>query len=91
MYFKILRSHDYFGQYGKITKVVVNRRVQPHNVSMSPASNNNGVYVTYARKDDATRAIDAVDGSLCEGRVVRYVVLNHYLVWFFVRLLTAFI
>ncbi|KAH6576333.1 hypothetical protein BASA62_001482 [Batrachochytrium salamandrivorans] len=68
---EILRSHDYFGQYGKITKVVVNRRSQPHTASMSPASNNNGVYVTYARKDDATRAIDAVDGSLCEGRVVR--------------------
>eukprot|EP00842_Homolaphlyctis_polyrhiza_P006657 jgi/Hompol1/6993/HPOL_002400-RA len=67
---EILRSHDYFGQYGKIFKVVVNRRNQPH-VAMSPAANNNGVYITYTRKEDAARAIEAVDGSLCEGRVVR--------------------
>ncbi|KAI8929136.1 RING/Ubox like zinc-binding domain-containing protein [Entophlyctis helioformis] len=71
-----LRSHDYFGQYGKITKVVVNRRsnlggVQQAVLSPGPSNANSGIYVTYARKEDAARAIEAVDGSLCEGRVIR--------------------
>lgn len=29
------------------------------------------VYVTYVRKDDATKAINAVDGSIMAGRVLR--------------------
>lgn len=30
-----------------------------------------GVYITYVKKDDAAKAIDAIDGSVCDGRVVR--------------------
>jgi CCR4-NOT transcription complex subunit 4 len=32
-----------------------------------------GVYVTFARKDDAERCIDAVDGSQNGERTLRYV------------------
>lgn len=76
-----LRSHDYFGQYGKILKVVINRKTptQPSTQSTRPSTSapqqqltvHTGVYITYARKEDAARAIDAVDGSSCEGRVIR--------------------
>ncbi|KAI8910941.1 RING/Ubox like zinc-binding domain-containing protein [Gorgonomyces haynaldii] len=62
-----LRSHDYFGQYGKINKIVVNRKA-PIAQGQPP---NTGVYITFARKEDATRAIENVDGSVCEGRVIR--------------------
>lgn len=59
----MLRSSDYFGQYGKITKIVINRRNTP-----IPST---GVYITFARKDDAANAIENVDGSLCDGRMIR--------------------
>ncbi|KAJ2360632.1 transcriptional repressor general negative regulator of transcription subunit 4, partial [Coemansia sp. RSA 2610] len=62
-----LRSHDYFGQFGRINKIVVNRR-QNGSSSNHPTV---GVYVTYASRDDATRAINAVDGSMLESRVLR--------------------
>ncbi|CDK25631.1 unnamed protein product [Kuraishia capsulata CBS 1993] len=66
----VLRSEKYFGQYGKILKIVVNRR----NPSLPPTHHGNagfGVYVTFARKEDASRCIAAVDGSISDGRVLR--------------------
>lgn len=65
----ILRQHDYFGQYGKISKIVVNRR--GGNQSAPMTASNNGVYITFHRKEDAAAAIDAVDGSVCDGRMIR--------------------
>lgn len=62
-----MKSSDYFGQYGRITKVVVNRKSPgPH--STTP---NTGVYITYLKKDDAAKAIEAVDGTHFEGKVIR--------------------
>ncbi|BFZ56220.1 transcriptional repressor proteinral negative regulator of transcription subunit 4 [Savitreella phatthalungensis] len=60
-----LRGNDYFGQYGKINKIVVNKKTHPNG---QPTV---GVYITYARKEDAARAIAAVDGSVNDGRVLR--------------------
>lgn len=71
---EILRSPQYFGQHGKITKVVVNRRnpnVGPNVHASSPATSMTGVYLTFLRKEDAQRAIDAVDGTLLDGKVIR--------------------
>ncbi|KAJ2719168.1 transcriptional repressor general negative regulator of transcription subunit 4, partial [Coemansia sp. Benny D115] len=62
-----LRSHDYFGQFGRINKIVINRR-QNGSSAHHPTV---GVYVTYAYKEDAAKAINAVDGSMLEGRVLR--------------------
>lgn len=62
----ILRGPEYFGQYGKIAKLVVNKK----NAS-GPNGGYVGAYVTYHRKEDAARAIAAVDGSVNEGRVLR--------------------
>ncbi|CAG8834353.1 14195_t:CDS:2, partial [Racocetra persica] len=69
----ILRSHDYFGQYGKIAKIVVNRRNPPASTvpSTPPPQPSVGVYITYVRKEDAARAIAAVDGSNSDGKVLR--------------------
>ncbi|KAH8555402.1 hypothetical protein BGW37DRAFT_434866 [Umbelopsis sp. PMI_123] len=69
-----IMSQDFFGQYGKISKVVINKRPPPpsatarHGAAALPSV---GVYVTYARKDDAARAIAAVDGSVMGGRMLR--------------------
>lgn len=55
---EILRRDDYFGQYGKIIKVVVSKTkdtTNPH----APV----GVYVTFETKDAAGKCIQAVDGS----------------------------
>jgi len=70
---EILRSHDYFGQYGKIAKIVVNRRNPPAStIPGAPTPQPSvGVYITYVRKEDAARAIAAVDGSMSDGKVLR--------------------
>ncbi|KAG0750435.1 hypothetical protein G6F62_001739 [Rhizopus arrhizus] len=69
-----IRSSDYFGQFGKIAKIVINKR------QIAPTSHANGatsmqpsaaVYVTFVRKEDATKAIYAVDGSVMAGRILR--------------------
>jgi RNA recognition motif-containing protein len=67
-------SSDFFGQYGKISKVVINKRPPPPSVAArhgAAALPSVGVYVTYARKEDAARAIAAVDGSIMGGRILR--------------------
>ncbi|KAJ2746432.1 transcriptional repressor general negative regulator of transcription subunit 4 [Coemansia sp. BCRC 34301] len=66
-----LRSHDYFGQFGRINKIVINRRQNGGGSSSNAQHPSVGVYVTYATKEEATRAINAVDGSLLDGRVLR--------------------
>ncbi|KAI8057943.1 RING/Ubox like zinc-binding domain-containing protein [Syncephalis plumigaleata] len=59
-----LRGPDFFGQFGKIAKLVINRR-QVH------PSGGLGVYVTFASKDDAAQCVQAVDGSRFDGRTLR--------------------
>ncbi|KAG0200968.1 transcriptional repressor general negative regulator of transcription subunit 4 [Mortierella sp. GBA30] len=67
-----LRQHEYFGQYGKISKVVINRRNAPMPVAGSaPGVPSVGVYITYARKEDAAKAIAAIDGSIWDGKILR--------------------
>jgi CCR4-NOT transcription complex subunit 4 len=60
-----LRTDQFFGQYGKIQKIVINRR---NNNNGTPGL---GVYVTFARKEDAARCIAAVDGMLMDGKYLR--------------------
>lgn len=68
-----LRQHEYFGQYGKISKVVINRRNTPMPIPGSaPAQPSLGVYITYVRKEDAAKAIAAIDGSIWDGKILRY-------------------
>lgn len=60
-----LRGPQYFGQYGKIVKIVVSK-AKDNQSSV-------GVYVTYARKEDAASCINAVDGSQNGERTLRFV------------------
>lgn len=62
-----LRGEQYFGQYGKIIKIVVSKAKQG---SVHPPQSV-GVYVTFARKEDAATCIAAVDGSANGERTLR--------------------
>ena len=53
-----LRGDQYFGQYGKIIKIVVSKPKDGGRDNQSL-----GVYVTFERKEDAENCIRAVDGS----------------------------
>ena len=60
-----LRGDSYFGQYGKIIKIVVSKAKDP----LHPQSV--GVYVTYERKEDAESCIAAVNGTNNGGHTLR--------------------
>ena len=69
-FLRTLRGPQYFGQYGKITKIVVSKAKEGH----SNANNNNnsiGVYVTFENREDAAKCIAAVDGSPNAERTLR--------------------
>lgn len=57
-----LRSNEYFGQYGKISKILIVKRTPPG--GNGPVV---GLYITYHRREDAARAIAAVDGAVSPG------------------------
>jgi CCR4-NOT transcription complex subunit 4 len=59
-----LRRPEYFGQYGRIAKVVVHRN---HSSSHATVS----AYVTFTFKDDARASIQALEGYWLEGHQVR--------------------
>ena len=61
-----LRGDQYFGQYGKIVKIVVSKTKEG-----SGGNQSIGVYVTFARKQDAASCIAAVDGSQNGERTLR--------------------
>jgi CCR4-NOT transcription complex subunit 4 len=52
-----LRSEDYFGKYGRISKILLVKRTPG---GREPVV---GLYITYHRREDAVRAIAAVDGA----------------------------
>ena len=74
----LLRGEKYFGQYGKIIKIVVSKAKDRTGM---------GIYVTFARKEDAETCIAALDGSLNGDRVIRYFERSFY---FFLTKLTHF-
>jgi RNA recognition motif-containing protein len=65
-----LRSPDFFGQYGKITRVITNRRGHGHTPVISALAPT-GVYIMYTKKEDAMRAVEAADGTLFDGKTLR--------------------
>ena len=60
-----LRGVDYFGQYGDIDKIVVSK------AKPGAPSQGVGVYITYARREDAALCIATIDGSVNGDRVLR--------------------
>ena len=63
-----LRGNQYFGQYGKIIKIVVSKAKET-----SAGTQSIGVYVTFAKKEDAASCIAAVDGSQNGDRTLRFI------------------
>ena len=68
-FLRTLRGPQYFGQYGKIMKIVVSKAKEGQN----NANNHNsiGVYVTFESREDAAKCIAAVDGSQNAERTLR--------------------
>ncbi|KAK6536635.1 transcriptional repressor general negative regulator of transcription subunit 4 [Arthrobotrys megalospora] len=64
-----LRGDQFFGQYGRIHKIVVNKRTADK--APTERSAGMGVYVTFTRKEDAEKCIAAVDGSQNGDRILR--------------------
>ncbi|WVW82956.1 hypothetical protein I302_104971 [Kwoniella bestiolae CBS 10118] len=63
----ILRSNDYFGQYGKISKIYLSDRTKLSSSAVSTLleddpSTSTGIYIIYVRREDAARAIASLDG-----------------------------
>jgi len=56
---KQLMSADYFGQYGRITKLVVD---QNNAAYIAVKVNKINIYITFHHKDDAKACIQALDG-----------------------------
>jgi len=70
----LLRGQDYFGQYGKIQKIMINKRkdIPPlRGGTFDKSGSSVSVYVTFARKEDASRCIAALDGAAVDGQTLR--------------------
>ena len=66
---EILRKPEYFGQYGKIAKIVLNRS-QPTEGG-DPRRASASAYVTFVYKEDTLSCILALDGFYLENRNIR--------------------
>ena len=63
----ILRKPEYFGQYGKIAKIVINRAVSGDAGRRASAS----AYVTFVHKEDTLSCILGLDGFYFDNRNIR--------------------
>jgi CCR4-NOT transcription complex subunit 4 len=66
---EILRRPEYFGQYGKIAKIVLNR--SQVTAAGDPRRASASAYVTYVYKEDSLACILALDGFYMENRNIR--------------------
>ncbi|EDO06772.1 RNA recognition motif domain containing protein [Babesia bovis T2Bo] len=64
----ILKQQEYFGQYGKIQHIVINKS-QSYNSHVGGASYT--AYITYSKKTEAATAIQGIDGSYINGKLLR--------------------
>ena len=62
----ILYSNEYFGQYGKILKIVLSCKINPDNNKKVYSA-----YITYSNEKEAAYAILCVDSLLIEGKIIR--------------------
>ncbi|TDZ59769.1 General negative regulator of transcription subunit 4 [Colletotrichum trifolii] len=63
---KTLRKPEFFGQYGNIQKISISNRKSQDGQNQSL-----GIYVTFEKKEEAQRCIQAVNGSQNGDRVLR--------------------
>ncbi|KAK1442183.1 ccr4-not transcription complex subunit 4 [Babesia gibsoni] len=65
---EVLKQNEYFGQYGKIQHLVLNKS-QNYNSHIGGPSYT--AYVTYSKKSEAAAAIQGIDGSHVDGKMLR--------------------
>lgn len=63
-----LLQNEIFRKYGKIDKVVISKRSITTNANASV-----GIYVTFAKKEDACKAIEGLNGIEIDGKTIRLV------------------
>ena len=61
-----LKSKEYFGLYGKITKIIMTYKINPSNSKKIYSA-----YITYSNDKEASYAILCVDSLLIEGKILR--------------------
>ncbi|KAL6767150.1 hypothetical protein ACKKBG_A38790 [Auxenochlorella protothecoides x Auxenochlorella symbiontica] len=68
----VLREQEFFGQFGRIVKVSVNR-AQPHGAGPAPPRQGatGSAYVTFRHAADALRCIKALDGGSLRGKPIK--------------------
>ncbi|CBZ51813.1 hypothetical protein NCLIV_016050 [Neospora caninum Liverpool] len=65
---EILKRTEFFGQYGKVLHIVINK-AQGYNSAWGGPSY--AVYVTYSTVPEAIAAIQSIDGAVYEGRTLK--------------------
>nr|XP_043634908.1 uncharacterized protein LOC122606004 isoform X2 [Erigeron canadensis] len=65
----LLRKKDYFGQYGKVTKVALSRTAG--GTVQQFVNDTCSVYITYSKEEEAVRCIQSVHGYVLDGRFLR--------------------
>ncbi|CAN8098028.1 unnamed protein product [Discula destructiva] len=63
---RTLREKQFFGQYGNIQKISISNRKNQEGLNQSL-----GIYVTFEKKEDAQRCIQAVNGSQNGDRILK--------------------
>jgi RNA recognition motif. (a.k.a. RRM, RBD, or RNP domain) len=66
-----LRRPEYFGQYGKIAKIVINRSQVNATPGTDPRRATASAYVTFVHKEDTLACILAMDGFYMDNRNIR--------------------
>ena len=61
-----LKSKEYFGLYGKITKIIMTYKINPNNSKKVYSA-----YITYSNDKEAAYAILCVDSLLIQGKIIR--------------------
>lgn len=67
---EILKSNEFFGQFGKTIKISVNRSNQ-YASAVAKHGPTGSAYVTFKKSEDALRCIKLVDGALWRGKPVK--------------------
>jgi len=67
---ELLRKKEMFGKFGRIIKVAITKR-QAHGDNHPHTANSYTAYITYKKDKSAMEAINAINGSLIDGRTVR--------------------
>ncbi|MFS7957800.1 putative RNA recognition motif domain, nucleotide-binding alpha-beta plait domain superfamily [Helianthus anomalus] len=67
----LLQRKDYFGRYGKVTKVSLSRTAG--GTVQQFVNDTCSVYITYSKEEEAVRCIQSVHGYVLDGRFLRQV------------------